>query len=33
MLKDEASIPTDTPLRMTLLVDWIEELKRVLPPQ
>ena len=33
MLKDEASIPTDTPLRMTLLVDWIEDLKRVLPPQ
>jgi|EndMetStandDraft_9_1072997.scaffolds.fasta_scaffold216275_2 hypothetical protein len=33
MLKNEASIPTDTPLRMTLLVDWIEDLKRVLPPQ
>jgi serine/threonine-protein kinase len=32
MLKGEASIPTDTPLRMTLLVDWIEDLKRVLPP-
>jgi hypothetical protein len=31
MLKDEASIQADTPLRMTLLVDWIEDLKRTLP--
>jgi serine/threonine-protein kinase len=31
MFKDEGNTPTDTPLRMVLLLDWLDELKRQLP--
>jgi serine/threonine-protein kinase len=33
MLKDEASVPTGTALRMTLLVDWIDDVRRKLPSE
>lgn len=31
LFKDEGNAPSDTPLRMVLLLDWIDELKRRRP--